>query len=137
MLYKKKGADLRIATLDDARKVGRIGSYKDDSKEQFLKKNGFTNLESAPDDLANPRKLVTGRIDLWISTSVQAADTCKLAGVDPADIEPAMVVLRQPMYMAFSKSTDDAVVAKWRNAFTEIAGDGTVQKVRQWVDNLL
>lgn len=131
VLYRKKGGVPRISSLDDAKKVGSIGAYINDSKEQFLKKNGFTNLDSSPDDLANPRKLVAGRIDLWISTSVQVNDTCKLAGVNPADIEPALVVLRQPMYLAFSIKTDDAVVDRWRKAFAEMEKDGTVQKIRQ------
>lgn len=130
VLYKKKGNDLTISTIDDAKKVGMIGAYKDDSKEQLLKKKGFTNLDSSSEDTANPKKLVAGRIDLWISTTIQAGETCKLASVDPAEIEPTLTLQTQQLYLAFSKSTEDTVVTQWQRAFDEMVKDGTAARIR-------
>ncbi len=129
VLYKARGNKLLISTLDDARKVDRVGAYRDDSKEQLLIKTGFTNLDSTLDDNANPKKLVAGRIDLWVSTSIQAGPTCVLAGINPLDIEPTLTLKKQLMYLAFSTATDDAVVAKWQQAFDAMMLDGTVKKI--------
>jgi polar amino acid transport system substrate-binding protein len=131
VLYKKKGNNISINTLNDAKNVEHIGTYKDDSKEQLLKKKGFLNLDSTVDDIANPRKLMAGRIDLWVSTSIQAGPTCRLAGVDPDDIEPTVTLKKQLMYLAFSKSTADSVVVKWQQAFDAMQKDGTLAKIHR------
>ncbi|MGD8252224.1 MAG: transporter substrate-binding domain-containing protein, partial [Desulfobacterales bacterium] len=42
--YARKSSHLRIDSLEDAKKVGSIATYKDDVKEQLLKSMGFVNL---------------------------------------------------------------------------------------------
>jgi polar amino acid transport system substrate-binding protein len=43
----KKGSGIRINSLEDAKRVNRIGTVRDDTREQYLKGKGFTNLEPA------------------------------------------------------------------------------------------
>ena len=137
-MYKKKSNPLTISTIEDAKKVGKIGTYNDDSKEQLLKKLGFNNLDSSPDDLANPKKLIAGRIDLWISTSIQAKPTCISAGIDPDSIETTISLLVQKMYLAFSTKTSDSTVQSWQNAFDGMVKDGTYKKIIiRWEPTLL
>jgi len=65
ILVAKKGSGIKINNLEDAKKVKRIGTLRDDTRERLLKKHGFTNLESVSDEQQNAKKLVLGRIDLW------------------------------------------------------------------------
>jgi hypothetical protein len=44
ILAAKKGSGIKIDNLEDAKKVAYIGTLRDDTKEIFLKKQGFTNL---------------------------------------------------------------------------------------------
>jgi len=44
--YKRAGSPLEIASLGDARKVAAIGTYYNDTTEQYLKNEGFTNIKS-------------------------------------------------------------------------------------------
>ena len=53
ILVAKKGSGIAINSLEDAKKVKRIGTIRDDSKERLLKSHGFTNLESVSDEQKN------------------------------------------------------------------------------------
>ena len=53
------------ATLEDARPL-RIGSYNGDVRALYLEKLGF-KVDSTQDDFTNPKKLLAGRIDLWVT----------------------------------------------------------------------
>ncbi len=131
ILYKKKGNPVTINTIDDAKKVKRIGTYKNDSKEHILKLKGFKNLDSAIDNISNPKKLMAGKIDLWISTAIQSGPTCKIAGINSSKIEPVLTLRKQKMYLAFSKKTKDTIVNKWQKAFNSLLKEGIVKKIQK------
>ena len=130
VFYRKAGVGPRINTLDDARKVRAIGTYKDDAKEQLLKKMGFANLESTVDDSQNPKKLVAGRIDLWPVNTLQVKSMLESGGLPADSIEPALTMTRQQAYLAFSPKTDPRLVAKWQTALDEMEQDGTADSIR-------
>lgn len=65
ILIARKDAYIKISSLDDAKKVMRIGTLRDDTREQLLIRQGFENLESVSDEQRNAQKLAMGRIDLW------------------------------------------------------------------------
>jgi len=63
--YAKKGSGIQINSLEDAKRVGAIATYKEDAREQMLKSWGFTNLDSSSSGASNLKKLLSGRVDLW------------------------------------------------------------------------
>lgn len=65
ILIARKDAYIKISSLDDAKKVMRIGTLRDDTREQLLIRQGFENLDSVSDEQRNAQKLAMGRIDLW------------------------------------------------------------------------
>jgi ABC-type amino acid transport substrate-binding protein len=70
--YARKSDARRIDSLEAARQVGAIATYKDDFREQILKSLGFTNLDSSNSPQSNIRKLVSGRVDLWFFDNIGA-----------------------------------------------------------------
>ena len=50
ILVAKKGSGIIINSLEDAKKVKRIGTLRDDTRERLLIKHGFTNLEPVSDE---------------------------------------------------------------------------------------
>ena len=74
-------------SLEDAKKVKRTGTLRDDTKERLLKKHGFTNLEPVSDEQQNAKRLILGRIDLWTYKKPGLKTVCELAGVDYDEIE--------------------------------------------------
>ncbi len=132
--FAKKGSGVSIASLDDAKKVGSIGTYKDDAREQFLLKEGFANLDSATDNLTNVRKLMNDRVDLLVSTNLGIVTTAMEAGEDPEQLEEVYVIKQADLYVAFNKQTEDAVVESWKNALSQMVQDGTYATIyKEWL----
>jgi polar amino acid transport system substrate-binding protein len=131
ILVAKKGSNLVIDSLDDAKKVRRIGVLRDDTKEEFLEMHGFTNLEPVSDERKNAQKLVMGRIDLWVFKKPGLKTVCELAGVDYDAVEEVFHLRETKVDIVFSLKTPDAVVERWRAAFAAMEADGTVAAIRK------
>lgn len=137
ILVAKKGSGIKINTLDDAKKVSRIGTLRDDTRELLLKRNGFTNLESVSDEQLNAQKLVLGRIDLWAYKIPGLRTVCDLAGVDHNELIEVYHLREIDVSIAFSKKTPDSIVQNWKKAFDEMLADGTMMQIRRrWNDKL-
>ncbi len=137
ILVARRGSGIEINSLEDAKKVKRIGTLRDDTRERLLKSLGFTNLEPVSDEQKNAQKLVLGRIDLWTYKKPGFRTVCKLAGVDYNEIEEVYHLREINVDIAFSKKTSDSIVQKWRNAFKEMGADGTILQIRKkWNDKL-
>jgi polar amino acid transport system substrate-binding protein len=121
----KKGSPLHVANLDDAKKVGSVACYTNDSREFFLKEQGFTNIDSATDPETILKKMLAGRNDLWLTNMAEYLALAKRQGVDPSELTPAFTVKAAEMYMAFSKAVPAEVIQKWSKAFEEMKADGT------------
>jgi polar amino acid transport system substrate-binding protein len=131
ILVARKGSNLAINSLADAKKVRRIGVLRDDTKEEYLESHGFTNLEPVSDERKNAQKLVLGRIDLWVFKKPGLKTVCDLAGVDYDAVEEVLNLRETKVDIAFSLKTPDAVVAQWRKAFADMVADGTVEAIRR------
>ena len=130
ILLARKDAPFSIAGLEDAKKVGRIGTLRDDIRGQLLEKQGFTNLEPVSDEQQNARKLALGRIDLWAYKKPGFRVVCKLADVDPDQFVEVASIKESELKIAFSKKTSDSIVEQWQKAFEEMVRDGTVGKIK-------
>jgi polar amino acid transport system substrate-binding protein len=131
ILVAKKGSAIKINSLEDAKKVKRIGTLRDDTRERLLKSRGFTNLEPVSDEQLNAKKLALGRIDLWTYKIPGLRTVCDLAGVDYNEFEEVYHLRKIDLMIAFSKKTSDSIVQNWRNAFNEMLADGTIMRIRK------
>ena len=131
ILVAKKGSGIKIRSLKDAKNVKRIGTVRDDTKEVLLKGLGFTNLEPVSDERQNAKKLVLGRIDLWVYKKPGLRTVCELAEVDYDEVEEVFHLREIELMIAFSKKTPDGMVQKWRNAFNEMLNDGTIVRIQE------
>lgn len=129
VLYARKGSSLQLDSLDDARRVGLIGTYIDDAREQFLIKEGFTNLDSAINNVMSVKKLMAGRIDLLIASNVGIGKSARDAGFSRDDLVEKLVVKQADLYIAFSPDTPDPLVARWQQALDAMAADGTYAEI--------
>jgi polar amino acid transport system substrate-binding protein len=131
ILVAKKGSGTAVKSLEDAKRVKRIGTLRDDTRELFLKSLGFDNLESVSDEQKNAKKLILGRIDLWAYKKPGLRTVCELAEVDYNQVEEVFHLREIELMTAFSKKTPDEIVQKWRDAFNEMLADGTIMKIRK------
>ncbi len=99
--YAKRGSDIKITSLDDAKKVKSIAVYKNDSNQLFLIEKGFTNLDVSENDLQCIQKLVDGKVDLWLGPSEGLDFLAYKEGINPAEIEPVSYVRRVEVVYCF------------------------------------
>lgn len=127
----KKGSGIKISSLEDAKKVDFIGTLRDDNKDRFLKRHGFTNLVPTHDDQRNAKKLVLDRIDLWATKKPGLKTICDLAGVNYHEIEEVYNMRELEISIVVSKKTSDAIVQQWKTAFNEMLADGTLKQIQK------
>jgi len=125
----RKGSGITLKSLDEAKKVGSIGTYKDDAKEQFLKEQGFVNMDSASNLVSNLKKLMAGRNDLWIVDVDESRSLAKQEGIDPDELEEVFPVREAFLYIAFSQDVSDDLIATWQAAYDELKAEGVVEQI--------
>lgn len=132
--YRKQGSGVRIDSLEDAKKVGSIATYKDDVREQMLISWGFTNLDSSKSAKSNLKKLMSGRVDLWFYDSIGMLSVAEQVGVRPTDLELVLPVDEASAYIAFSKQTSKEIVTKWQTTLQAMKDDGVFYAIsKKWL----
>lgn len=90
----------------------------------------LTKLDAVNSAESNAKKLVAGRIDLWMSNREQALFTIKTQGLSEAitALEPAVQVI--PSYLAFSKKRNLETVRKaFDRTLRQMKDDGTYERL--------
>jgi polar amino acid transport system substrate-binding protein len=127
--FVKADSKIVITSMDDAKKLGDIGVYRDDVRDLFLTKAGFTNLDRITDNDDNIKKLMAGRIDAYAGSLTGLADVLKYAGFQMTDVKLAFVFLKSQSYIAASRGMSDSVVKAWDNALSAMKADGTFKAI--------
>lgn len=128
-LYVKADSRIKINSLADAQKIGLIGVYRDDIRDQTLTRLGFTNLDRASSAVSNFKKLMIGRIAAYADAKKGVGITAHLAGYEESDVKLAYDLFKNPLYIAVSKNTDAAIVARWNNALDDMKKDKSFLKL--------
>ncbi len=133
-LYARKSDPRQIDSIEAAMQVRAIATYRDDVREQLLKSLGFTNLDSSNSPHSDIRKLMSGRVDLWIFDNVGVQQVALEAGIDPQEIKAVWTLQHQLSYIAISKPTSPAIVYQWQVTLDEMKADGTFWWLtRKWL----
>ena len=86
-------------------------------------------MESVSDEQMNVKKLMLGRIDLWVTKQPGLKTVCDQAGIDSSQLKEVFHLRERDLCIAFSKKTSDLIVQRWRKAFNDMLDDRTVQKI--------
>lgn len=125
-LFGRSGRDYKLTTIEDARKY-RIGAYFGDVRGETLIAQGFT-VDTVHERLANPRKLMLDRIDLWVS-STQTGGPIVAANGWSGKIVPVLTFRETGLYLACNNDVPDTLVARMSAALQAMAGDGTIAAI--------
>ena len=132
--YARRGSGPYPTCLADAKKVSAIATYKDDVREQLLKSLGFTNLDSSKSPTSNLKKLLSGRVDLWLYSNLGVPLIAKQIGINPNAVELVLPFKDNNAYIAISKGTPRTVVDQWQTALDNMKREGIFAKIsRQWL----
>lgn len=129
--YALKGSGLTIASLEDARKVGTIAVPRQWYSYQTLEAKGLPNLYG----VIGPKQMMTmlrhRRVPVVVADNVTLESLLALGELKPEDVEPLHSFLRSYAYIAFSPSTDDALIAQWQATLDAMKADGSFATIYQ------
>lgn len=132
VFYSKKGANIHLKDLDDAKKVQRIGVVRGDVRENQLLDLGFKNTEAVTNFDQNIKKLQADRIPLLYHEPIGMAYTCKNLGIPVSEFEAVYSPKASDVYILMSKNgTSEETAKKWAEAAAKMKEDGTFQKIAE------
>lgn len=132
VLMGRADRKLKLSTLDDARRY-RIGTYNGDARDLYLRARGF-EVDPAPNDLINPRKLMARRIDLW-AASIRSGSAALARMGYAGKIVPVLVFDHVRVFLACNPAVPDALTARMRTALESMARDGTLERIEHRYDD--
>lgn len=124
--YGLANPPFRLAALEDAKGL-RIGGYNGDVRTQYLTDRGYS-VDSVTDNFSNPRKLIGGRIDLWVASIPLANIVLEQEGLS-GKIVPLLTFHVSRAYLACNKAVPEAQVAAMSAAMADIIKDGTAAAI--------
>ena len=117
--------NIEVNSLDDARQY-RIGGYQGDAVALYLADQGF-ELDLAPHDALNARKLDRGRIDLWATGHLLGPYTASLEGV--SGLEPVFTFRETIMAIAMNIDTPDDIVDRLNAELAAMRAEGLLEQI--------
>lgn len=129
VFYARQGSGIVLRNLGEAKSAARILVVQDFFTHQFLRAQGFANLEPVPHPEDMLRMLVFGRAPLMFANSLTVPELLKQSGMAPSAIEPVLSALQVDEYLAFSRSTPAETVQRWQAALDELRRIGVIQRI--------
>ena len=130
-VYKlRERTDIVVPDLQTAKNYS-IGVMRDDLRHEYLKAQGFTKLVVSAQNADNFKKLVNQQVQLVPMPERDAIQFCEDAKIDFARLEQVFTLdaLTTGLYMAYSQSTSDDIVARTRTAFNSLKAEGVVARL--------
>jgi len=131
LLVSKRGNTFKMTSLEDAKKVKLIGTYRKDVRDQFLREQGFTNLFTVTNPEQYVKMLMLDRVELISTTNVGLRSHSEKLGIPIDEFQVVYKMKTYQLYIAFSKQTSDEIVQKWEKAYQELKSEGYIKKVNE------
>jgi polar amino acid transport system substrate-binding protein len=129
--YGKPGG-ITLSSLEDAKKVAKIGVPKKFYAEDWLLKAGFTNLVSSDTPADMIEQFKKGEIQLFVSHNLAISNLLMDTKVPVQSVKPILAFMDvKQHWMAFNLKTPDDIIQKWQKALDDLKKDGSFQKI--WV----
>ncbi|MCG8688219.1 MAG: transporter substrate-binding domain-containing protein [Desulfobacterales bacterium] len=120
VLWKKAETTCYVSTMADIRHRGlRVGGMRGDWRTKYFTDRGIP-VDLVPRHANNVKKLFRDRIDLWISSDLEAPGLLQAEGRVMADIEIAFVIREAASFLMFSRDTPKETVRSWAGAYAEL-----------------
>lgn len=128
VLFGRADRRFDLKSLDDARRLS-IGTYNGDVRDAYLRARGF-QVDTATDDVTNPKKLMASRIDLWASGRFEGQAILKQNGWE-GQVVPVLAFNRADLYLACHRSVPDSLVERLNATLATMGRDGTTKALER------
>ncbi len=120
-----------LNTIDDAKKAGKIGVLKDYAIEQYLIREGFTNLVYCTDNLQAFDRLLKGEIDLFPAEKITAEAALNSLNKSIYAVTQKLTIRTDLVYFAFNKNIPDDVVTDFQEEIDQLKTSGVLRSLTQ------
>lgn len=122
--YESTGAPTGIGSLQQAQALP-VCVLHGSAHDTLLSQSGFTQINRNRSYVGCFRMLVLGRVKLVVSTESDLAQKLHEAQIDHDKVRATAVVVNAAQgYIALSRSTPDAEVARWNQALEQLRDSG-------------
>ncbi len=127
VLWRRADRYLPVSSIEDIKnKNYKVGALREDWRGKLFEKN---NIEDVRKPEQNLEKLLRGRIDLWVTSDIEAPSVAKSVNVDINDIAVAYIIKEAPSYIMLSKDTPSDTVKAWEAALIELQKTDFFEKI--------
>ncbi|WP_428671043.1 substrate-binding periplasmic protein [Roseibium sp.] len=124
VLLARKESPLKLPDLASVRVQGlTVAGVRSSWQIELIKAAGIPTVETE-DHATGARMLLAGRVDLWITSRLQASVVLTGIGQRPDAVEAKYTVRKSPSYLMISRGTDPALLARWQAAFKDLQATG-------------
>ncbi len=123
-MLKKAGSIVDPVNIEDAKRF-TVGTQREDFSSNFLRNNHFPKVDLAADMEATLKKLLSGRIDLMM-TSEKTFETMRAEG---KDVEAALLLDGKLYGFACNLAVPDATIAAMQAELDKLIKDGTQNRI--------
>ena len=132
--YSLKSNGLQVNTLEDVAASGPLAVPKQWYSYEVLKAQGLSNLYGVP----SPRHMLNmfkhGRLRVLVANSATLRGMLAEHGMTPEEVELQFSFMPSDSYIAFSRSTSPALVARWQAQLQAMKDDGSLAAIAErWV----
>ncbi len=130
--YKRKNSKIKADTLDDLKRLNRIGTRHAGIIVERLQELGFTNLDStATTSMQIYKMLSAGRFDVAISDSdLGVMYNLNKLNIDKNTLEKIpLVIFKSELYLAANKNIPDHEIQRWQSALDTLKNNGDYQRI--------
>jgi len=131
VFYAASPSSITLNSLEDAKSVPRIGVLKDYASEQYLVREGFTNLVYVDNNVEAFDKLLKGGIDLFPSDKITARAALQTLDKTIWSVTPLMTFMTDLVYFAFNQQVPDEVVADFQTEIDRLKDKGILLQLYQ------
>ena len=118
-----------INSLDQARRLDRIGVTHKSAMDDFLTAQGFINLDRVDYTRTNIIKLMAGRIDAWCLSENLARWAWREAGLSSEMLVTGKAIKTTHAWIAAGPMFPDDLAVRYRDVVKEMKADGTIEKI--------
>lgn len=134
--YARRGSGLHIDSLERARQTATIGVPRDWYSQQYLEREGFSNLHLVSKPHSMLEMVLYGRIPLMVYEDQLLPSLMAELGASMTDLERHYSFMHSSSYIVFSLQTDARVVNRWQAALDDMRSDGSLARLHErWLPN--
>lgn len=129
--YSHQDSPLRINSLADAARDGRLAVPRQWYSHEYLSSQGLNNIFT----VTSPEKMMTmfqnRRINLLVASDVSLPQMLTQQGMQVNAVKRQLCFMQNQSYLAFSLQTDETIVRRWQDSLQAMRADGSFARIHQ------